>query len=58
VQEYGGLLAKTLDADTEIVELAAYLHDIAAVQNYTSLPRHPAVGAAAYAIAGRVNASR
>ena len=45
VRDYSRLLAKTLEADAEIVELAAYLHDIAAVQDYTSLPRHPAAGA-------------
>jgi uncharacterized protein len=45
VREYSGLLARALGADPEIVELAAYLHDMAAVQDFTTLPRHPAAGA-------------
>ncbi len=45
VREYGGLLAKALGADAEIVELATYLHDIAAVQDITALPRHAVLSA-------------
>jgi len=45
VRGYGGLLAKALGADEKIVELAAYLHDIAAVQDITALPRHPVLSA-------------
>jgi uncharacterized protein len=45
VREYSGLLAKALGADPEIVELAAYLHDIAAVQDITPLPKHPVLSA-------------
>ncbi len=45
VRDYGGLLAKTLGGEAEIVELAAYLHDIAAVQDIAALPKHPALSA-------------
>ncbi len=45
VREYGSLLAKTLGADAEIVELAAYLHDLAAVRDITTVSRHPMAGA-------------
>ncbi|MBN1508776.1 MAG: HD domain-containing protein [Sedimentisphaerales bacterium] len=45
VREYGRSLAKVLGADAEIVELAAYLHDIAAVQDLVTLTRHPMAGA-------------
>ncbi len=45
VREYSGELAKVLNADAEIVELAAYLHDIAAIQDPATLPRHPVAGA-------------
>jgi len=44
VVEYGGMLAGTLTADLEIVELAAWLHDIAPVQDIAALPRHPGLG--------------
>jgi uncharacterized protein len=39
------LLAEHYGADREIVELAAFLHDIAAVRDFSSLPRHPERGA-------------
>ncbi len=42
---YSKRLAKTLAADPEIVELAAWLHDTAAVRDIAALPRHPALGA-------------
>ena len=45
VVEYARTLGKTLDADLEIVELAAWLHDIAAVQDVAALRRHPALSA-------------
>ncbi len=45
VREYSGRLAKVFAADAEIVELAAYLHDIAAVQDFTALPKHPVLSA-------------
>jgi uncharacterized protein len=45
VREYSGPLAQALGADAEIVELAAYLHDIAAVQDFAALPKHPILSA-------------
>ena len=45
VLEYGKRLAAVLGADTEIVELAAYLHDIAAVGDITVVPQHHLLGA-------------
>ena len=45
VTEYGKRLAEALGADLEIVELAGWLHDIAAVQDVAALPRHPALSA-------------
>ena len=45
VVKYGRMLAEMLAADLEIVELAAWLHDIAAVQDIAALPRHPALSA-------------
>jgi uncharacterized protein len=44
VAEYGRMLAGTLAADLEIVELAAWLHDIAAIRDIGALPRHPGLG--------------
>jgi uncharacterized protein len=44
VADYGLRLAGTLAADREIVELGAWLHDIAAVQDIAALPRHPCLG--------------
>ncbi len=40
VARYGLELADTLGADREIVELAAWLHDISAVLDFTTLPEH------------------
>jgi uncharacterized protein len=45
VVEYAKRLGETLGADLEIVELAGWLHDIAAVQDVAALPRHPALSA-------------
>ncbi len=45
VVEYAKRLGETLGADLEIVELAGWLHDIAAVQDVTTLPRHPILSA-------------
>jgi uncharacterized protein len=46
VREYSGRLAQTLGPDAEILELAAWLHDIAAIQDFTALPQHPTLSAA------------
>jgi uncharacterized protein len=45
VAEYSKRLGEALGADLEIVELAGWLHDIAAVQDIAALPRHPALSA-------------
>ena len=45
VVEYAKRLGEVLGADLEIVELAGWLHDIAAVQDVAALPRHPALSA-------------
>jgi uncharacterized protein len=45
VREYGLKLAPVLGADAEIVELAAYLHDLAAVGDITVIPKHHLLGA-------------
>ncbi len=45
VVAYAKMLAETLGADPEIVELAAWLHDIAAVEDVTALAKHPALSA-------------
>lgn len=45
VRDYALRLAEILGADPEIVTLAAYLHDIAAVQDFASVPRHHLLGA-------------
>jgi putative nucleotidyltransferase with HDIG domain len=45
VAEYAKRLSEALGADLEIVELAAWLHDVAAVQDVAALPRHPALSA-------------
>jgi HD superfamily phosphodiesterase len=37
VSTYGKKLAKQLNANMEIVELSAYLHDISAVQDFSTL---------------------
>ncbi len=46
VTEYAGCLAARLGADPEVVELAALLHDISAVHDAATLPRHAATSAA------------
>jgi uncharacterized protein len=45
VAEYAKRLGGVLGADLEIVELAAWLHDLSAVQDFAALPKHPAVSA-------------
>lgn len=45
VAEYAGMLAEVLGGDLEIVALAAWLHDIAAVRDIATLPEHPALSA-------------
>ncbi len=45
VAEYAGGLAARLGADPEAVELAAFLHDISAVRDPATLPRHAAASA-------------
>ncbi len=40
VAQYGAELAIRLGADAEIVALAAYLHDISAVRDFSTLPTH------------------
>ncbi len=45
VVAYAKKLGEALGADLETVELAGWLHDIAAVQDVAALPRHPALSA-------------
>ena len=45
VAEYAKRLGGALRADLEIIELAGWLHDISAVQDFAALPRHPALSA-------------
>lgn len=45
VREYSQQLAAQLNADPEILDLAAYLHDIAAIQDFSSTSRHHIIGA-------------
>jgi uncharacterized protein len=45
VARFAGLLALRLGADREVVELAAWLHDLAAVRDFATLAVHPAEGA-------------
>ena len=45
VVAYARRLGEVLGADLEIVELAGWLHDLAAVQDVAVLPRHPALSA-------------
>lgn len=44
VAEFGAALAKRLGADPEVVELAAWLHDISAVSNVATIPNHATLG--------------
>jgi uncharacterized protein len=46
VVEYAKRLGAVLVADLEIIELAAWLHDISAMQDFAALPKHPALSAA------------
>jgi len=45
VVEYAGRLAGILGADSEIVGLAGWLHDLSAIQDFAVLPKHPAASA-------------
>jgi len=45
VARYAVELGRILGADLEIVELAAWMHDLSAVQDFAALPRHPALSA-------------
>jgi uncharacterized protein len=45
VAEYAGRLGEALGADREIIALAAWLHDLSAIQDFAALPRHPALSA-------------
>jgi HD superfamily phosphodiesterase len=45
VVEYSRRLAEVLGADLESVELAGWLHDVAAVQDMATLPQHPVLSA-------------
>jgi uncharacterized protein len=45
VAKYAVELGRTLGADLEIVELAAWMHDLSAVQDFAALPRHAALSA-------------
>lgn len=42
---YARQLGQTLGGDLEIVELAGWLHDLSAIQDFAVLPRHSAVSA-------------
>jgi len=45
VADYGERLAQQLDADSEIVAISAYLHDISAIQDSATVPVHNIRGA-------------
>jgi uncharacterized protein len=45
VVEYAKQLAGVLGADPEIVELAGWLHDLSAIQDFAALPKHPTLSA-------------
>ncbi len=45
VKEYACRLAELLGADREIVEISAYLHDISAVRDISTINRHSDLGA-------------
>jgi len=42
---YAKRLGEALGADLEIIELAGWLHDLSAIQDFSVLPRHPAASA-------------
>ncbi len=42
---YARQLGQTLGGDLEIIELAGWLHDLSAIQDFAVLPRHPAASA-------------
>jgi uncharacterized protein len=46
VAAYAAALAPRLGADTEVVELASYLHDLSAVRDFSTLSHHAATSAA------------
>ncbi len=45
VASYAAVLAPRLGADAEVVELAAYLHDLSAVRDFSTLSHHAASSA-------------
>ncbi len=45
VARYAVELGRALGADLEIIELAAWMHDLSAVQDFAALPRHAALSA-------------
>ncbi len=45
VERFAGILAGTLDADREAVRVAALLHDLAAIRDWSVTPRHAEAGA-------------
>jgi uncharacterized protein len=45
VARYATELGRSFGADLEIIQLAAWLHDLSAVQDFAALPRHPALSA-------------
>ncbi len=45
VAGYATELGRALDADLEIIQLAAWLHDLSAVQDFAALPKHPELSA-------------
>jgi uncharacterized protein len=45
VVEYAKRLGQILGGDLEIIELAAWLHDLSAVQDFAALPKHPVLSA-------------
>jgi putative nucleotidyltransferase with HDIG domain len=45
VADYGERIARQLNADSEIVAVSAYLHDISVIQDSTTLPVHNVRGA-------------
>lgn len=46
VERYAGMLADILKADKDVVLAAVYLHDLAAVSDFSKLVEHPVLGAA------------